>query len=91
MALPRWSDDNSQIAYSDPAEDAKAVTPDDDADLPAPGTCRALYIGVSGNVEIVTPAGTTIIFNAVPVGVLSVRAKRVRAALTTATNIVALY
>jgi hypothetical protein len=76
---------------SDPADDAKAVTPSDGADLPD-GEARSLYIGGTGNVEVVTRAGTTVTFhNAASGTVLPVRVVRVRAAGTTATNIRALY
>jgi hypothetical protein len=67
-----------------------AVTPDDDNDLN--DTTRALYIGGAGNVTIIDANGNTTTFEAVPVGmILPVRASRVMATGTTATNIVALW
>lgn len=72
-----------------PATEAVAVTPSDGADL-AQAT-RALYIGVTGDVTVdMAESGSTILFKAVPVGILPVRVKRVRATGTTATNILAL-
>lgn len=74
-----------------PAGGAVAVTPHDTNVLTA-GVSRALYIGVTGDVEVVmADGGTAVVFKAVPVGILPVRAQIVKAALTTATNILALY
>lgn len=74
-----------------PINDARAVTPNDGADLPA-GPCRGLYIGGAGNVVIDTANGTTVTLTALAVGqVHFIRAKRVRATNTTATGILALY
>lgn len=74
-----------------PINDAQAVTPNDGTDLPG-GACRALYVGGAGNVQIDTAKGTTVTLTALAAGqVHFIRAKRVRAAATTATNIVALY
>lgn len=73
-----------------PAQHAVAVTPSDSTDLTTP--CRALYVGVTGDVVLDTVGGeTSVTFKAVPVGILPVRTQRVRSTLTTATNIVALY
>lgn len=73
-----------------PAQHAAAVTPSDSTDLTT--SARSLYIGVSGDVTLDTVGGeTTILFKAAPVGILPVRAQRVRATGTTATNIVALW
>jgi hypothetical protein len=52
---------------------------------------RRLYIGVSGDVKVdLEDSGQGIVFKAVPVGMLDVRASKIYAAGTTATNIVAL-
>jgi hypothetical protein len=72
-----------------PARDFAAVTPDDATDLPCPA--RRLYIGVSGDVALVSVFGVTATFKAVPVGVLDVICARVKLTGTTATNIVALF
>ena len=73
-----------------PAEEAEAVTPSDTVSLTT--RCRALYIGVSGDVALLVNQGSTIVtFKAVPVGILPVRCYRVNSTNTTATNIVALF
>lgn len=74
---------------SAPARGVAVVSPNDSADLPG-GECRALLIGVAGNVAIDTEQSTNVIVPA-PVGVLPIAVKRVRGTSTTATNIVALY
>lgn len=71
-----------------PAQDGVAVTPSDSTDLTT--AARALYVGGTGDVTIITPAGNTVTYSSVPVGVLPVAAKRVKATGTTATNIVAM-
>ena len=79
-------DDTSNAAVS-----AVAVTPHDTTPL-ATGVCRALYIGVTGDVEVIlADGGTAVVFKSVPVGILPVRAQIVKDALTTATDILALY
>ena len=77
-----------------PARNAVAVTKSDTIDLDL--YAKALYIGVTGDVAIVTAgdrtsAGTAVTFTAVPVGILAVQVRRVMSTNTTATNIVALY
>lgn len=53
---------------------------------------RRLYIGVSGDVKVdLAESGTGIVFKAVPVGFLDVRAVKVYKTGTAATNIVALW
>lgn len=78
-------------ANTAPAMEAAAVTPNNDADLPN-GICRALYIGGGGNVVLDTLNNTSITFAGLQAGtILPLNVRRVRAASTTATNIVALY
>lgn len=72
---------------SAPAHDAWAVTPGSSA-LARPA--RALWIGTTGDVEVITAGGTTVIFTNVPVGFLAVRCTHVLSANTTATGIVAI-
>lgn len=72
-----------------PFYDAAAVTPSDSTDLPIQP--RSLYIGGSGTLVVDMQGGATVTFTAVPVGILEIRARRVRATGTTATNILALY
>lgn len=73
-----------------PATDGFDVTPDDDADLQF--VTRFLYIGGAGDVSLVTKGGSTLTFTGLSAGsILTIRASRVRATGTTATNIIALY
>jgi len=80
----------SMAAVSDgPYSDAQTVTPHDTNELTY--VSRALYIGVVGDVTLVTLKGTTVLFKAVPAGsVIRIRAKQVKATGTTATQILAL-
>lgn len=67
------------------ADTAASVTTSDTA----PNVFTRLYIGGAGNVAVVTEAGNTVTFTAVPVGTqLDIRTKQVLATGTTATNIV---
>jgi hypothetical protein len=75
------------------AYDAIAVTPSDSTNFvfsAAPHEARYLYVGVTGDVTLVTPDGQTVLFKAHPVGYLWCRCVRVNATATTATNIVAM-
>lgn len=75
---------------SGPAANADAITPSDSVDLT--NSTRGIYVGVSGDITLdLVTTGTTIFFKAVPVGVLPVQAKRVRATNTTATNLVGMW
>lgn len=81
-----------------------AVTPSDTLDVtnagqadPASMYAKALYIGVTGDVSVITAedtsntgAGTARVFKAHPVGYMPVQVRRVMATGTTATNILAL-
>lgn len=73
-----------------PFKGAYALAPSDQQDI-GMGLCRSLYIGVAGDVTLDTETAQGILFKAVPVGVLPIRTRRVRATGTTALNIVALY
>ena len=67
---------------------AAAVTPSDTTELEA----SALFVGGAGNVAVVTEGGDTVTFTGVQAGsMLVLRIKQVRAASTTATNIVRLW
>lgn len=66
--------------------DAVAITKSDTEN----NAYSAIYVGGTGNVAVVTEGGTTVTFNAVPVGVIiPVRTQKVLDA-TTATNLVGL-
>lgn len=81
---------NVNTRGTNPADGASEVTPSDGSDLAT--AARALYVGGSGDVKIDTPNGDTVTFQDVVAGsLLPVRANRVYATGTTATNIVALY
>lgn len=73
-----------------PATFCVAITKSDATNFAA-GECRGIYVGVTGDVVVVTSRGDTVTFKAVPVGVLPVRAVRVNSTNTTATDMVALY
>lgn len=82
--------DTYSASLSGPADDCAAVTPSDSTDLPT--IARALYVGGGGDLVITTKVGSTVTFADVPAGsLLPVRARRVRATGTGATNIVALW
>lgn len=67
------------------ADTAASVTTSDTG----PNVFTRLYIGGAGNVAVVTEAGNTVTFTAVPVGTqLDIRVRQVLATGTTATNIV---
>ena len=85
------TDDYSGCSISPvgPCRRAAAVAPADGTDLG--NVTRALYIGVTGDVVIITQGGDTVTLKAVPVGLLSIAAARVKATGTTATNIIALW
>lgn len=72
-----------------PAFDAAVVTPSDSTDIPV---TRGLYIGTTGNLTVITAAGNTVPWVAVPAGqILPIQVTRVKATGTTASNIVAMY
>lgn len=72
-----------------PARSIRAVTPDDDADLPD-GVCKAVYILADGNLEVLAMNDTSEVTIPVTAGMLiPIMAKRILES-TTAT-VVALY
>lgn len=86
---------------SDEARRAYAVVPSDSQDLPAssstPSYAKALYVGVTGDVVVVTAGdqsnggqGTAVTFKSHPIGYMPVQVRRVLSTGTTATNILAL-
>lgn len=70
-------------------EISEVVTPSDTVGFGG-GKCRAIYVGVSGDVSAVL-GGSSVVFKSVPVGHLWIGATRVNATGTTATNMVALF
>ena len=81
---------SNTIPSSNPASIAAAVTPSDTVDLLS--VARVLYIGVGGNVNVVMPDGSVVLFAGVGSGsILPVNVRRIMATSTTASSIVALY
>jgi hypothetical protein len=75
------------------ANETVAITPSDTiaiAFASSAGGCRAIYVGVAGNITLVDLAGAVTLFSNVPVGIFRVGATRVNQTGTTATNLVAL-
>lgn len=73
-----------------PSDSYVAVTPSDSTNLTQ--VTRAIYVGTGGNLVAVTEGGQAITFANVAAGsILPIRAKRINATNTTASNIVALY
>jgi len=75
---------------TDPALHAFAITPDDNADLPA--VTRSIYVGASGDLAVtMAGSGDAVTFRAVPAGtVLPVQVQRVHVTGTTAGDLVAM-
>jgi hypothetical protein len=83
----RWN--NTVSTEHAPARRAVAVTPNDSTDLAQP--CKALWVGVLGDVSVDTAEGDeAVVFQGVQ-GILPVACRRVRVTGTTATAIVALF
>jgi hypothetical protein len=70
-----------------PAHGAFPVTPSDATVIQV---TRALYVGVSGNINVRMADGQTVLFSNVPVGIFPIQVDMVLATSTTATTIVAL-
>tara|TARA_R110002012_G_scaffold130733_2_gene283265 strand:- start:706 stop:957 length:252 start_codon:yes stop_codon:yes gene_type:complete len=70
----------------------RAVTPNDSTDLDLTPPCRAIYVGVGGDISINDIGGETVVFkNTIAGSVIPVQTARINATATTATNLVALY
>jgi hypothetical protein len=80
-----------QAGLEAPADNAAAVTPDDDTDLS--DFARALYVGTAGDVAVnLATTGSAIVFKNVAAGtVLPIRVARVLDTSTTADDIVAIW
>ena len=82
--------DNSVTA---PAIDAFTITKSDATVFgTTAGTAvtRAIYVGGTGDINVKTLNGSTVLFSSVPVGVFPIRALQVLSTSTTATNMVGL-
>jgi hypothetical protein len=53
-------------------------------------TVRAIWVGTTGNIRVILKDGSDVTLSSVPVGLLRVRATRVMATGTTASNLVGL-
>ncbi len=88
MAIDTYK--NMMGGLESPARQAAVVTPDDIADLV--NTSRSIYVGTAGDISVhMIGQSSAVIFKAVPVGILPIRADRVLATGTTAADIVALW
>jgi hypothetical protein len=77
------------LQLDSPSQKCLTVTPSDTVDLDP--WVRAIYVGVTGNVRVLTWLDDDVTFVAVPAGmILPASVKRVFAASTTATSIVGL-
>ena len=86
------SDTYANIAptLTSPAMDAADVTPNDATPLQT--VSRALYVGGGGDIAVEMLSGATIVFRNVPGGaILPMRARRVLATGTNATELVAMW
>jgi hypothetical protein len=73
-----------------PADALAAVVPDDAADLPG-GVCRSLFVGEAGVVVVDDPQGATVAILSGASQYHPIRVRRVRAAGTTASGVIAIY
>jgi len=77
----------NKASHTVSAVDATLITPSDDTDIQP---TRGILIGVAGNLEVTMVGGTHLVLP-VPAGYNPLQVKRIWAADTTATGIVALY
>lgn len=77
-------------AANGPADAAIAVIPDDAADLPV-GVARSLFVGEAGTVTLIDPLGNQVTLTSAASQYHPLRVRRVMAAGTTASGIIALY
>jgi hypothetical protein len=68
-----------------------AATNNHDSNQLTNGTCRSLYVGVTGDIKVTMANGDVVTFTNVGVGLLAVSCKQVWSTGTTATGLVALY
>ena len=81
---------NIPVASNSPATNGFPIVPNDLVDFPQ--ACRGIYIGGGGIISLITVKGDELIFkNTVAGTILPVRAARVKATGTTATDMIGLY
>lgn len=86
MALPAgFTASDTIVNYSL----AVVITASDTVNLPA--MCRAIYVGVTGDITAIMSNGDSVLFKAVPVGIFPIRATRIMATGTGAASLIALY
>lgn len=79
-----------QAGLESPAEHAVEITPSNDTDLA--NTTRGVYAGVSGDLKVDTVGGSTVTFVGLAAGIIHpIRARRVYATGTDATDIIGVY
>ena len=89
-AINRYPKD--RVSYNAPPDRHEVVVPSNTADGTADFAyvCRAIYVGVGGNVAVVPVLGSPITYVGVPAGAYILGYfKRVNATNTTATNMIA--
>lgn len=69
-----------------PAYDAVPIVND-----VAIASCRAIYVGVAGDISVQTAVGARVFKNAIAGTTIPINALKVNAAGTTATNLLAMY
>jgi len=81
---------NAATGLTSPARNAMAITPNDGTDLAS--VTRGIYVGVSGDIALVTAGGQTVTFKTAAQGsTIPIQAARVLSTGTTATNLIGLY
>lgn len=83
MAAPYLTADATR-----PAQKTVAITPSDATRYPA---ARGIYVGGTGNINVIHPDGSTFVYVAVPGGMFPVQSIGVMLTNTTATNLGASY
>ena len=82
--------DEFGVGLTSPPPNHFAITPSDAEELPT--VVREIYVGGSGDVELVDSGGVTCVYYACPAGLLlSGRFQQVKAANTTATHLIGRY
>ena len=77
-------------ALSDPCDQGFAISPHDSNELTV--IPRGIYVGVGGDIVLITKADVTHTFKSVPTGsILPFRPKIVKSTSTTATNLIGIY
>ena len=74
-----------------PSNTYRAITPSDSTDF-VEGICRGVYVGGAGDIVAIDESGTAVTFVGTLAGtILPIKARRVNATNTTASDLIALY